>query len=348
MELKPATAPAYFKAGFFGATGTGKTFTAAKLAAQFIKKYTPDSQLAMYDTEPSAGYVKDMVKEITGKELLVIQSRSFSDLMEFTRLCIDKKHFALIDSITHPWRTLCTDYLNAKKSRVKSANGNPETVRLSLKDWGPLKEIWNQFSELYVFSPLHIAILGREGDVWENVVDEEGKEEMKKTGEKMKTESELGYEPSLLVRMLLADTTEDKVKQGHFAFVQKDRFDRLTGKMSANNPDIDFFLPHLNCLKIGGKAPEKSEGKKVFGHESGKNWETIKAERMAVLESIKDDLLLALPGMSADEKKKKVESLRKAFGTSAWTELEEDSKKWTVDALKNGREKLAETLKEIK
>jgi hypothetical protein len=344
VELKPAIAPAYLKAGFFGATGTGKTFTATKIMAQFLKKYAPDSQLAMFDTEPSAGYVKDMVKKITGKELLAISSRSFSDLMEFTKLCIEKKYISVVDSITHPWRQLCGDYLEAKRSRVKGARGNPETVRLSLKDWGPLKDIWNQFSELFVYSPLHIAILGREGDVWENVIDEEGKEEMKKTGEKMKTETELGYEPSLLVRMILADTTGETVKQGHFAMVQKDRFDTLTGLLSGNNPDLAFFQPHINCLSIGGKVPEKSAGKKIFGNETGLNWETIKAQRAAILESIKDDLLLRYPGMTAEEKKAKVNALRSAFGTSAWTELEEDTTKWTPTTLNAGREKLAKIM----
>ncbi len=348
MELKPATAPAYFKAGAFGATGTGKTWTMAKVMSQFIKLFCPDSQLAMYDTEPSAGYVKNMVKEITGKELLVCQSRSFSDLMEFTRMCIDKKYCSLVDSITHPWRSLCADYLSAKKSRVKNAGGNPETLKLSLKDWGPLKDIWNQFSELYVFSPLHVSILGREGDVWEDVIDEEGKSEMRKTGEKMKTESELGYEPSLLIRMIRADVTGDKVKEGHFAYVQKCRFDKLTFVQSGNNPDIEFFMPHLSCLEIGGIPNAKSEGKRVFGLETGMNWETIKAMRNAVLESVKDDLLLKWPGMTAAEKAFKVTALRKAFGTSAWSELEEDTKKWTVENLKEGREKLNKIMEEVK
>jgi hypothetical protein len=334
IELKPAIAPAYLKAGFFGGTGTGKTFTTAKLLAQFIRQYTPESQLAMFDTEPSAGYIAGMVKEVSGKELLAFSSRSFSDLIDFTNECIAKKHVVLIDSITHPWRSLCNDYLEAKRSRVESAGGNIQTVKLSLKDWGPIKDMWNKFSELFVYSPLHIVILGREGDVWESVTDEEGKEEMKKTGVKMKTESELGYEPSLLVQMRLEDTR-------HIAFVAKDRFNILTGITSKNNPDIEFFKPHIEMLNLGGKGQQKNAGKPIFEKGQGANWETIKAQREAILESIKDDLVLAFPGRSDEMQKAKILMIRKVFGKDAsWSALEGDDKKYPIDALKDGREKM--------
>jgi len=341
MKLEPATRPAYLKAGFFGGTGTGKTYTVAKMLSQFQKEYCPESQIAMFDTEPSAGYIATMVKEITGKELLVFSSRSFADLIDFTQECIKQKHVVIVDSITHPWRQLCQDYLEAKKSRVSGAGGNVNTVKLSLKDWGPLKEMWQKFSELFVYSPLHIVIIGREGDVWETVMDEEGKEEMKKTGVKMKTETELGYEPSLLVQMQLSGTD-------HLAFVAKDRFNAMTGLTSKNNPDIEFFRPHIALLDLKGKGPEKHEGKPVFEGGVGANWETLKARRVAILESIKDDLLLAYPGRSDEEKKEKVLLLRKAFGTSAWTALESEEKKYSIESLEAGRSKLATLISERK
>ncbi len=334
MTLQIAKRPAFLKVGFFGNTGTGKTWTAAKMLSQFIEQYAKGSRLAMFDTEPSAGFIAPMVKKITGHELLVESSRSFSNLMDFTRECIQARHVALVDSVTHPWRQLCADYLEAKRSRVKGAGGREENVRLSLKDWGPLKDMWNQFSELFVYSPIHFCICGREGDVWETTTDDEGKEEMQKTGVKMKTESEFGYEPSLLVQMRLKDNE-------HIAFVPKDRFDILTGKMSGNNPDIEFFRPHIAALDLGGTASENVQGKKVFEVGVGPNWETLKAQRAALLENIKDDLLLAYPGMTADEKKLKVESLRAAFGTSAWTEMEVDEKKFPMKFLEEGRNKLA-------
>jgi hypothetical protein len=346
MNLKPPVAPAFLKIGFFGDTGSGKTWTSAKTLSQFIAEYVKDSQLAMFDTEPSAGFIKDMVKKISGKELLSVTSRSFSDLLDFTDECIAKKYVALADSITHPWRTLCSDYLEAKKSRVKNAGGREETVKLTLKDWGPIKEIWNKFSEKFVYSPIHFCICGREGDVWETVVDDEGKEEMKKAGVKMKTETEFGYEPSLLIRMKVADITATTTRLGHFAFCVKDRFDLLTGLTSPDKPDIDFFRPHLLALNLGGKPLDRSEGKKIFDQGDGPNWETIRAQRAAIIENIEDDLTEKYPGRSAEENKSKVTALRESFGTSAWTELKEDEKKWPLAKLQEGRAKLIKLLKE--
>lgn len=341
MILSPAIPPAFFKLGFFGGTGSGKTYTSAKVLSQFIAEYAKYSQLAMYDTEPSAGYIKDMVKKITGKELLAITSRSFSDLMDFTEECIKNNYVALADSITHPWRTLCSDYLEAKKSRVKSAGGNENTVKLTLKDWGPLKEIWNSFSEKFVLSPIHFCICGREGDVWETVQDDEGNEELRKTGVKMKTENEFGYEPSLLIRM---HQEFDK----HLAFVAKDRFDLLTCKISEDKPDIDFFRPHIEALNIGGKITEKSEGKKIFDTGSGPNWETIQQRRAAILENIKDDITLIYSARSDIDKKNRIELLRKIFNTSSWKELENNDKKFPEETLKKGRAKIQQMSKENK
>ena len=59
-----------------------------------------------------------------------------------------------------------------------------------------------------------------------------------------------------------------------------------------------------------------------------------------MLENIKDDILLAYPGQTADEKKAKVDALRKAFSTSSWTELESDERKFSLEKLKAGRLKL--------
>lgn len=329
IELKEPEIPAYLKIGFFGNTGTGKTFTAAKVLSQFIRDFCPDRQLAFYDTEPSAGYVKDMVYEITGKKLLAIHSRSFSDLVQFMDLCKDRGYVALIDSITHPWRSLVEDYLTAKRSRVAGVGGNAANTKLSLKDWGPLKEMWGVFSSKFAWEPVHACIVGREGDVWESEDDEEGHSEMKKTGVKMKTETETGFEPSLLVNMKLLNGQ-------HLAYVVKDRFNKLTGQISGNNPDIEFFMPHIQMLNIGGKGYSENNPGPVFKNTTGLSLETIKVQRAAILETVKDDMMLIHPGMTADEKTGRIKLLRKAFGTSSWTSLEEDFKQFPKEKLEAG------------
>jgi hypothetical protein len=339
MKLKGATAPAFFKFGVFGDTGSGKTYTAAKIMAQFAAKYCPGKHVAMFDTEPAAGFVSDMVREITGKELLVCESRSFSALLDFCDTCRHDGHIAIVDSITHPWRSLMADYLDAKRSRCASAGGNQNTVKLSLKDWGPIKDMWGRFTEKYCYDPVHWCMCGREGDRWENVEDDEGNEEMRKTGVKMKTETETGYEPSLLVQMVLE-------KNHHYMRVCKDRFDAFAvGTMSGPEPDIDFCLPFISRLSLGGNPPENATASPVFDAGSGRNYETIRAQREGLLENIKDDILLALPGADAASKKAKVTLLRETFGTSSWTELEKDENKYSVAALTEARAKMAEIIR---
>jgi hypothetical protein len=335
IQLTTPAAPPYLKIGFFGHTGTGKTWTACKLLSQFIAEFMPGKRLAFFDTEGGAGYVKKMVLDITGKELLSISSRSFSELIEFADLCKAEGHVALLDSATHPWRSLCTDYLTAKASRVKGVGGDPDSVRLSLKDWGPLKDIWNQFSYKFTYDPIHWCICGREGDVWTTEKDDEGNEEMRKTGEKMKTETELGYEPSLLVRMVLIDGK-------HIAQVVKERFGVLTGK-ECPEPDIEFFRPHLKLLGMGGTiaAPNPKAAPAVAAR-AGRNWEGMQRERKAIMEEIQADIVSAYPGQSAAEKKLKVDAVRFAYDTASWSALENDFDKWSNSALKAGRAKLQE------
>lgn len=333
IKLQEPEIPAFLKLGFFGNTGTGKTWTAAKVLSQFIRDFEPGRQLAMFDTEPSAGYVKDMVKDISGKPLLAVHSRSFSDLVEFANVCKTEGHIAWVDSVTHPWRSLVTDYLDAKKSRIAGAGGNPDRATLSLKDWGPLKDMWAVFSSKFAWDPVHWCIAGREGDVWDEEEDEEGKAQLKKTGVKMKTETETGYEPSLLVQMRL-------VGNKHLAFVVKDRFGAMTGQLSKSDPDIDFFLPHILKLNLKGKGTVQSISEPVFKNIPGPNYETIKAQRAAMLENIKDDIMLLYPGQTAEEKKNRVLLLRKVFGSSSWTELEENIKKFSIEKLEEGRKKI--------
>jgi hypothetical protein len=70
-------------------------------------------------------------------------------------------------------------------------------------DANPIKTIWNsRWAGKFLNSPLHFVIAGRAGyesDIEEN--EETHKKELTKTGIKMKTEGEFGFEPSLLIQM---------------------------------------------------------------------------------------------------------------------------------------------------
>jgi hypothetical protein len=344
IELREAKPPAFLKLAFYGYAGSGKTFTAAKVLSQFIRQFAPDLQLAMYDTEGGGGYIGEMVKVISGKPLLIIPATSFAELKDFVALC-SGKYVGLIDSVTHPWRTLCEDFLDAKKSRVSGAGGNPNSTKLSGFDYGPIKEVWNRgFSDPFKFLPAHLCYCGRAGVDWETKIDEEGKEQSAVKGTKMKAEGETAYEASLLVEMLREPNPNYALGKSttqwlHEAQVVKDRTDRLTGH-ACNDPDIEFFRPHIEFLMGGTHMAPTDTPPATFEKGTGKGYETLKRERQSVLDEIQDDLVSAYPGQSAAEKKLKVDLVRGAFGTSSWTALQGDEKTYPTETLYEGRQRL--------
>jgi len=336
MAIQPMAAirPAHLKLGLYGDTGSGKTFTAAKMLTGFIRQHCPKKRLAMFDTEPSAGYVADMIREAIGTDLIVVQSRSYPDLMEFCDFVKKEGHVAWLDSATHPWESLKSDYLDAKKSRVKGAGGNPDTTKMTMADWQVVLPLWGRFTERFCYDPIHWCICGRETVATTTELDEDNTERLKVTGDRMKTQKDTGYEPSLLLQMML---DHDR----HVAIVKKDRFDsyRVLTRSEAN-PGYEFIAPHVGLLDIGGKGVTRPEDNPAFTKGSGPNWETIQARRAAVLEDIKDDLVLAYPGQTADSKRAKINLLRGVFNTSSWSSLEKDHAKYPLDVLEEGRANL--------
>ena len=348
--VEGGTAPGFLKVGLYGDAGCGKTFTAAKLLAQFIAEYEPKRRIAFFDTENGAGFVRELVKKITGKYPLVVVATSFRELKEFLPLCAKEGHVALVDSITHPWQKLVDDAMEAKRARVAGAGGNPETARMAVYDWILPKALWKEgVLDPIKYLPMHLVYCGRTADVWEMVKDDTGKEELQKTGSRMGVEKNVAYEPNLLVEMRRVPNPAfgqpkaptEHVRWLHEAAVVKDRADTMNGK-AAVDPDIEFFRPHLDFLKGGGQAVPPSV-KSEFGNGSGPNWETIKRERAGLLEAIQDDLVLAWPGQAAADKKQKIAALRYGFTDDvSWAALTDDEKRYPADGLRAGRARIQE------
>jgi len=352
MQFIEAEQPTHIKWGFFGKPGSGKTFTAAKVLSQFVAKYAPDSQIAMLDTENGSGHIKNLVKKITGKPLMVPSVvGTIGETFEFLDECKKRGWAAIIDSVTQPWARLSNDRLLWRKARIQAAHGNPDTAKMQIDDWMYVKSVWKPLTYRFVHDPVHILLLGREGIEWGIILDDEGNAKQGQTGIKMKTENEMGHEPNLLIQMRarqLDPTGKTNVNMVHEAVVWKDRSDtaNMTGKIGAN-PDLAFFMPHIETLNLGGVRTEPGESEPTFANGGGPTWETIKARREAVLEKIKDDITEVMPGQTVAEKKSKVTVLRQAFGDTSWAELEKDHHKWPVEALEDGRAKLRVILKEI-
>jgi len=342
----------FLKAGFLGFPGSGKTFTAKELAIGTRKHFKLDGPLAMVDTESGSEYIAVDIKARTSKDLIAVRSRSFDDLIAAAAECEDSGVSVLIvDSITHLWRDVCDSYLK-KINNKRADKGLGGRLRLEFQDWAPLKNYWNEkWTNWYLNSPVHVIICGRAGfdyDFSEN--EETGKKELIKTGVKMKTESEFGFEPSLLVEMERVQELTDKGSKRkliHRATILKDRFGIIDAQQK-DNPGFDFFLPHVNLLIPGAVSTVDTEARSnVPIDEDG--WSKERRERVILCEEIQGEIVRRYPGMTMIEKKAKADLLERHFDTRSWTKVESmdaEILRWHLANIR--KEEESETIKEAK
>lgn len=328
----------FVKAGFLGFQGSGKTYTSVLLAAAIRKQFGLKGPIALVDSENATAYVAPLVQELTGMELVGDRTRDFGQLVELGQECVKEGVSVLVaDSMTHFWRSLCAGYLaGVNEARVRKGS-NPRS-RLEFQDWGILKDQWARWTDLYLNAPLHIIICGRAGYEYDMEKNEEtGKNELMKTGIKMKTEGEFGFEPSLLVQMEV-EQVPDKEDGGGFrqirsCVVLKDRFGVIDGshfqfRKGANHLEemlavANAFGPHINMLKPGAHSTVVTQASAIPVSEEGDvEWARERKSRTILCEEIQGCIVSAIPGQSAEEKKRKADLLQKIFGTRSWTAVE--------------------------
>jgi len=302
---------AFLKAGIQGLAGTGKTYSASKIAIGLGKYIESNKPIAFLDTETGSDFVLPTFQQ-AGFDLLTCKSRAFVDLIETMHEAEKSCDILIIDSITHFWNELVSTY-QRKNNRS----------RLTLKDWMPIKQEWRQYTDLYLISKLHIIMCGRAGWDWDFQEDEDGAKELVKTGTKMKVESETGFEPSLLIEMERVRKDKDKVGSGwiHRAWILKDRSDKING-LFFDNVTFEHVLPHIESLNLKGnhKVLDLTRTSDGLFH-SEKSLSDMYKKRDIALEEIKDEIILRYPGRSAEDQSKKITLLKQIFGTSSWTSI---------------------------
>lgn len=329
--LKPATnGTAHLKLGILGFEGSGKTYTAVDFAIG-MAKLTKGTKVAFFDTEKGSDFHIDRFKK-AGVQLDVVKSRSFLDLVNTIKEAETNNYsFLIIDSITHVWRELTASYL--KKMNRKN---------LTMKDWGVLKAEWAQYTDLYVNSKVSIAMLGRAGYEYDVGEDEDGKQEITKSGTKMKVETETGFEPDLLLEMYRerkSVVTKNKKEKGFVnrCLILKDRTDTMNGQM-LTQPKFKDFQKIISFLNIGGEhvgVDTTRSSEQMFGKPDYSHYEAQR-QRDIALEEIDGVLLKAgLDGRSDAVKKERAYVIEQVFGTVSKTKIEN----MHYEAL---REKLAE------
>lgn len=332
MKLETfGTGQGYLKAGLLGFNKSGKTYTAVSLAIETRKLFHLSGPIACFDTEAGIEYMAERIKKETGQFPIGVKGRSLKEVLELGHECENgAASILIVDGLTHPWRELQAAYLD-QVNKARDAMRKPRRQRLEFQDWANIKERWAPWPDFYLNSRLHIIICGRAGYDWdfEEVEDSTGtvRKELRKTGIKMKVESEFGFEPSLLVEMERVQVPVPN-HDGHFTIMHRatvlgDRFDAMDGA-TCDNPTGAWFLPHLSRLVPGAVNAVDTELKTDMGvDESGEAlMHRERRERTKLIEEIQGELVAAYPGQSAPEKRKKVEILDACFGTKSWTAVE--------------------------
>lgn len=310
----------YLKMGIHGFQGSGKSYTAKEIAIGLAKTIGDGKPVAMIDTEKGSDALVSYFED-AGVGFDRAKTRAFKDLL--TIIDEAEKDYAvlIIDSITHFWQDLTRSFKKARNI----------TGKLQFQHWDPIKEDWGWYTTRYLNSKLHIIMCGRAGYEYEFEKDEEGRNELIKTGNKMKAEGETGFEPDV---SLFMERIKKSVLTGNpndpgiinRCTVFKDRWNRLNGKV-IDSPKYEDFLPVIKCLNIGGKhigyddSRTSEEMYTVDGNELSAAQYRKQCE--ITLDLIKEIFVLNdLSGTASAAKKRRSELLKKHFDTPAWTEIE--------------------------
>lgn len=306
----------YAKIGILGFAGTGKTYFATNISIGLHKYLKSRKPVAFLDSETGSDYSIPRFQEAK-IELLTFKTRAFSDLLRIVQEAEQKCSILIIDSISHFWTELQNAYMRKKKIN-----------RMLFQHWLPVKTEWRRFTDVFLNSKLHIIICGRAGWEYDFTEDEEGKKELIKTGTKMRVESELGYEPSLLLeieRMKIRPSntkSEIEMELMYRTYVLKDRADKINGKYF-DNAVFENILPHIKYLNIGGKhlAVDTTRTSEALFDSNGSGWERAKKKEIA-LENIKNELLKRWDNRTRFDQLCKIECLKQIFLTGSWKAVE--------------------------
>jgi len=226
---------AYFKAGLYGKTGSGKTFTSLLIAEGLAKR--EGKRIAFLDTERGSDFYLMSIPERRvhpdAFDFDRIVTRSLMETIEAIE-SIDPAEYGclVIDSITHLWDAARAAY----SGKLTSTGGVP------IQAWQQIKKPYKRLMTLFLDGQWHAILCGREGIVMEE--DESG--DIKVIGTKMKAEGETPHEPHILGRMAPQRDTEG----GYVIsiFFEKDRSGVLQGR-TFTWPNFETVAPVVAYLK---------------------------------------------------------------------------------------------------
>ncbi|MCO4819772.1 MAG: AAA family ATPase [Bacteroidetes bacterium] len=312
---KATNQTAFLKTGLLGFQGSGKTYTAVEIAIGLHKMCKAKKPIMFLDTETGSDWAIPLLKK-EKIDFFVSKTRAFSDLLMGIKEAEENGFLLIIDSVSHYWNEMVEAY--KKKHRLGA--------RMAFHHWGVIKPEWRRFSDAYVNSQLHCIVCGRAGWDWGHEEDDEGNKELTKLGTKMKVEGEFGFEPSFLLEMerIKGKKVGDSVI--HRCHVIKDR--RMDGEgmdgKTIDNPSFKDFLPHVNCLNLGGEhvGVDVSRNSEAMFAIQGESYTAKKKRSQILIEEIDGELESRYPGTGKNEKIIKRALKKELFGTYSDTQIE--------------------------
>lgn len=323
MLEEPIDNLAYAKIGLYGRAGSGKTFTATKLAIGLYKYANCNKPIAMFDTEPSYQFIRKYYEEAGIKFKVYARSRALADLMKFMEEAEKSCSIIIIDSITHIWRDVCDSYLKKVNDDRRKKNKKP-IFRLEFHHWMPIKEAFGKFTDKYLTCKAHAIICGRAGDNYEyQKNDETNRQELITNGMKMAVEKEMGYEPSLLLEMF-TERDKDKDELINYCSVIKDRSNNINGK-TFKKPKFEDFVSHFDVLNLKANHFESlnnRDSKELFPQTGEDNFTWEARNREIWCEEIQGVLTKYYPSQKSEDKLSKINLIESVFNTRSWTKIQ--------------------------
>lgn len=341
MILREATnIMAYAKVGIYGSAGSGKTYTAVKMAIGHHKKIKSTKPIAVFDTEPAFSFVLNLFNEENIKVLICDSSRSLKDLMQFMDEAEKLCDVMIIDSVTHIWRDVQESFLKMINSSLNRKN-KPSLMAIEFHHWRPIKAQWAIFHNRFLCSKSHIIFCGRAGAIYEYQERSDGKKELVTTGTRMATEKELAYEPSLLIELNIEYKDEEMI---NVAYVQKDRANKINGKRF-EMPTFKDFEPHFDQLNLGGthfESMDTRDSADLFLEFDSDAFETEKKLRAFYAKKIIEFIKKFFP--FSEDRSKRVDIMKKYFDSDSWNTI---SERTPSVRLKEGYDKMAQELEPV-
>jgi len=328
LEKKPAHIIPV-KIGWYGGSGTGKSFSAAMLSLALSKEIHGGAPVWVTDSEDGWRFYKPIFA-IEKVELVIRKVPTF--LAMLTDMRDAEKAGACVHN-TDSGTTIFREWLKACQKKC-GMNG----------PWGnEMRDGWTGYVQAFLRARIHMQALGRIKDVLEEqIVDDDGNTKKLKTGDKFNAggSESFTFEPHLCLR--LDRERKDRVKRGlklegegrvvHRIDVEKDRglilnnkiirLDSMSGyKLGGYKAVWNAIRPHFDATQLTGDystldTSQTSELLIADGSGNGEYYER-RARREKFQAEIKACLDLYFGGRGKDDVQIRLEVTDRIFGVKS-------------------------------